>query len=220
MVVDGATVEGVTPATLKSRGAELKSMRRGVLLDLSVTLLLAPFVLAGALLIYLAFIDQTAYDGLDQIFLSVSKNPYLFFFSVALTLAGTAILVKADDATSYVERLRTSSSLLMGLGVASALLAYLVALSVSGNLGVASQLMVEGRFFSVYPLILFLGGLLLRVPRVQDLKFKSLLEPLLALLALPIFVLMIAVSGAGLGSLLFGILFVVLLFWALERYWK
>ena len=195
-------------------------MRRSYLLDLSVTLFLAPFGLAASLLIYVALISQTAFDSLTQVFLSVSKNPYLFVVSIALTLAGTAIFVRVHEAPTHGERLRTASSLVIGLGGASAVLAYFVAFLFSWNLGTAGQLMVEGRFFSVYPLVLFFEGLLLRVGGGQALKFKSFLEPLLALLTLPIFFLIVFLSEASLASLLSGILLIVFLFWALERYWK
>ncbi|MFQ5951025.1 MAG: hypothetical protein ACE5KH_02955, partial [Candidatus Geothermarchaeales archaeon] len=148
-------------------------MRRSHLLDLSVTLLVAPFGLAGSLLIYATLFSQVADDGLAQAFLIVSKNPFLFVVSIVLTLTGTAIFVRAHDAPTYRETLTTASSLVISLGGASAILAYLVALFFSGNLGTAGQLMVEGRFFSVYPLVLFVEGLLLRVGGRQALKFKS-----------------------------------------------
>lgn len=126
--------------------------------DISTVLFLIPFIASGAYAIYL-----WASSGLTpllptSVYLSVTRDPYIFLAGTFAVLLGLIVDVSSVDPPNRRERLASESSFLQKTAAAAFVLALIMAWYANGFVNVlgAAQDFVLGRFSIVFPALLVL----------------------------------------------------------------
>ncbi len=178
-------------------------------LDMSVVAFMLPYLITAAygIYVYIAVGSSSVQDKNVVAFLTITKNPYLFILGSALTLLAVVLFVTAFEGGKRTGSMETASRILAFLGVSSTVSTYMVAAYSSGGLVEAVGLMTEGRFASIYPLILFSTSFLLRLefPASFSETFMRWLIPILPLVAVPLYYILVRYQGLSITTFFTGI---------------
>ena len=134
--------------------------------DLSALLFLVPFAASAVYAVYLWL--QTGVGPVlpSSVYLTVTRDPYLFLTGAVAVMAGAAIAVSGADAQSKTQKVSTISGTLQKLAAASFVFALLAAWYSNGFLdvtGTASDLLV-GRYSIIFPALIVLLSYLIVAP--------------------------------------------------------
>ncbi len=184
-------------------------------LDISVVAFLLPYLTTAAygIYVYITVGSSSVQDKNVVAFLTITKNPYLFFLDSALTLLALILFVTAFEGARRVVAIENASRILVFLGIFSSVSAYIMAAYSSGELIEAVGLMTEGRFASIYPFILFFTSYLLRLelPTSLTRTFMKWLIPVLPLVSIPLYYILLIYQGLDVVTFFTGIFFLVAL---------
>ncbi|QQG49041.1 MAG: hypothetical protein HY247_01645 [archaeon] len=125
--------------------------------DASALLYLFPFLASGVYALVLWVQSGISATLPPEVYLSVTRDPYLFIAGISAVLLGLSLEVRAEAPTNRKGRLETLGNELQAMAVASLFLLILSALYANSlNVsGAASDLLV-GRFGLIFPALLVL----------------------------------------------------------------
>lgn len=192
------------------------------MLDLSVIAFILPYLAAAAYGVYAWLREgfQPLYPS--GAFLEVTKNPLLFLLGSISNFVGLALFVRGFELSERRKALRSASQILVFSGLLSVFSAYFVALWSTGGFSEAAGLMVEGRFSSTYPCLLFSMAFLLKVELPKDAlkKIRGGISPIILLIVIPTYYYLTKpyVGGLSLINFILGLLILVVLTIIVEKF--
>ena len=136
----------------------MQDNRSGLAGDLSALLYLVPFA-ATAVYTFLLWVQQGISPFLPpEVFLSVTREPWLFIVGSVSVILGVAIEVSGADSASRRTKVLALASNLQTMAAASVTLLFVSALYANGfvNIGDAASDILVGRFGLVFPAFLVL----------------------------------------------------------------
>lgn len=174
---------------------------RGRYEDVSTLLFLVPFLASGLYALYL-----WASSGITPIlpagvYLSVTRDPYVFLTGTLAVLAGLVVDMRGSEPASRRDRLAWDSSFLQKTAAACFILALIMAWYANGfyDLSGAAQDFVVGRYSIVFPALLVLLSYLVNPALRLSGAASAKVLGFLAMLAVPAVIYEVGKRNASVG---------------------
>lgn len=129
--------------------------------DLTFLLYLGPFIICGLWGLFLTF--SSGFSS-TQIYLLITKDPTVFLIGFGTVLSAALVEINLGSNEESFVRSRRSARNLQRIALASIVLSVISvagAASLSGDLGAAGGLLVQGRFAFVFPLLVYVSSVVL-----------------------------------------------------------
>jgi hypothetical protein len=169
--------------------------------DVSALLYALPFVVPGVYGIYLWTIQGLSMGFTSSVYLSVTRDPYVFLVGSLGVLLAAVLDVKSTEPAARNSRTTSASRILLGIGASTFVLAVLFAFLANGfGLSETISDMVVGKYSLIFPSVMVLAGYLTYAP----LKLGSL-RNMRNLGIICMFVVPLAVYALGRRSLAGGL---------------
>lgn len=155
--------------------------------DVSAVLYLVPFLASGVYGIYLWFQAGLSYYLPSSVYLSVTRDPYVFMLGSFAIMAGVVLDLRGVDEAQRKAKLTSLGGTLQSIAIASLILVVISAFYANGftNVGSAASDFIVGRYGLVFPATLVLLSYLV----TARFDFSSIAKPrimgLIALLLVP-----------------------------------
>ncbi|NIM44287.1 MAG: hypothetical protein GTN80_01005 [Nitrososphaeria archaeon] len=187
-------------------------MAKGGRLDLSVAAFILPYFISAIYGVYMWSTEGLPPAYPSKAFLTITKDPLLFLLGSISSSIALALFVTSFDLGERRRAMKTASHVLASSGLFAAISAYVVALWSTGGILEAAGLMAEGRFSSIYPILLFFLAFLLSVDIPMDTlrSVRSYISPLLILAVIPIYYWLTRSDVGGLSLLNFTLGLIIL----------
>jgi hypothetical protein len=132
--------------------------------DITALLYIVPFAAAAVYAIVLWVESGLSLELPSTVYLTVTRDPYLFIVGSFAVLLGVIIEIRSAEPDRRYARLLSLSNTVQSIALASLVLVLVCAVYANGlDLGGAASDFVVGRYGIVFPALLFLLSYLLRV---------------------------------------------------------
>jgi hypothetical protein len=169
--------------------------------DVSVFLYMIPFIGSFVYALYLGVVDRVSSVLSSSIYLTVTRDPFLFLLGTFSVMLGIVFEVSSAAPTERSAKLGSVGKTLQSIAVASFILALACSLYAHGfsNVSAAASDFIAGRFSLVFPLMMVLLSYLITV----RINLSSIGTPtflgIVAMLLVPVSVYEVGKRNTALG---------------------
>lgn len=133
--------------------------------DATSILFLLPFLISGIYGIYLWALRGVSATLPSDVYLSVTRNPYIFLVGFLGVLGGVLIQMSTTEDSARISQLGSLSGILQKIAAASFILAFMMAVYANGfDISGAALDFIVGRFSLVFPALVVLLSYLIVTP--------------------------------------------------------
>lgn len=187
--------------------------------DLSVLLYMVPFIASGAYAIYLGVSGGVAYLLSSTVYLTVTRDPYVFLAGTLCVTLGAVLEVSAAAPADRRTRLASVSDTLQIIAVTSLVLSIICAIYANGaNLSGSAADFIDGRYSILFPLIMVCMSYLMVIPLSTAVFSKPAFLGVVALILVPVSLHEVGKRSSLAGLVVTFILIVVGLFLFMRAY--
>jgi hypothetical protein len=171
--------------------------------ELAFLLYLMPFIVSAIYAIILWVNSGISFFLPESIYLSVTKNPYVFMIGFFSVLIGVVIEVINREPSQRREAVFTLSKRLQSIAIISFTLSFITAWYTKGFLDLGSAILnlLDGRYTLIFPaFVLLISFLILPIIRIERKQIRNV-SAAISLLAVPL-----AIYGIGRWNVSIGLI--------------